>query len=1145
VDEAIATQRSAIALLPLHCADRHRYLSYLGMYLRKRYDILGTSDDLEEAIGLLREATEACPPTHVDRESILVRLGHVLFRRFELAGRLQDLEDALDMTKLALTSGLPASQQRVYILSNLCNIAFWMRFIWSGEARDLEEAIGFRREALKELPPNSPQRWVMLVCMGSDLCSRFKELGQMDDLNEAVQLHRIAVANQPSTDFQHLAAVTSLLSALCIRFRVLRSPEDLEEGIRIGEEHLQKRSDLEEAVVLMRHAMESCPPTHVDRECVLVRSSHVLFRHFELCGDTQDLEDSLKQAKAALTVGRPTSQQRVYSLSNVANILEYFIEHRACSDSILDELVGLRQEAINISPEGFHGHLALLDCLANAMRMRFSWKGQVVDLEEAIEIHRHRIHDTGTGDPHRLNCLFNLGEELMMRFKELGRIEDLDEAIELHRTVLDEESPAHFQHLNSVAGMLSALRIRFRARRSVEDLEEAIVLAEENLQNTPIGNRWRGNLIQELSNSLLLRGEYNGNSNDIDRAIQLLEPSDVYAPGSLIAPEQMRIVGLAHMARFRQTQHADDAVRSRAVMTELLQRVISEQRDCFEYLLDVSELYLEAGTEYRNIALALDHLMQCVAADHRDVRSRIQGGLLGIYSMIVSMLPRVAYFGTDPHSRLRSLAIGQHVAANAALHAIDLSQAERALEILEQGRAIFWTHILRLRSRFESVPDDMRDRLLVLAQKLEKNSDISEDLSERHLVEKALGERRRCSDEFDALLDQVRRLPGFERFMLHDEFSTLVRAADCGPVVVLIASAIGCSALIVTKMGGPKCVPLPALDEAWVLESGQRWRAATAEARSAVRTRLHLQKVKVASKKTACSPVAEACNVLGGLWTKIVEPVLAALYLKPAVGRARPRLWWCPTGHLVHFPIHAACKGGRSCSDYVVSSYTPTLSALLSVRREFTPVRLEDSAVLLAAVPRPFVDRWTELPSTLDEIAAVEAVVPRAAVLTLDASKAHALLDNLPRATVLHLACHGLQESKNPLKSGFVMSDRMLTIENLMDVPLPRAFLAFLSACETAKGDAARLYTLPPDQTVNLAATMLFSGFKSVIATLWSMEDVDGPLIATLVYKELFRAGKTYLDPDDVPYALDAAIQELRRAHPEPSRWAPYVHLGM
>jgi CHAT domain-containing protein len=52
-----------------------------------------------------------------------------------------------------------------------------------------------------------------------------------------------------------------------------------------------------------------------------------------------------------------------------------------------------------------------------------------------------------------------------------------------------------------------------------------------------------------------------------------------------------------------------------------------------------------------------------------------------------------------------------------------------------------------------------------------------------------------------------------------------------------------------------------------------------------------------------------------------------------------------------------------------------------------------------------------------------------------------------------------------------------------MELKLDYAFLAFLSACETAKGDNEQ-----PDQAMHLAAAMLFSGFKSIVATMWYVD---------------------------------------------------------
>jgi CHAT domain-containing protein len=82
----------------------------------------------------------------------------------------------------------------------------------------------------------------------------------------------------------------------------------------------------------------------------------------------------------------------------------------------------------------------------------------------------------------------------------------------------------------------------------------------------------------------------------------------------------------------------------------------------------------------------------------------------------------------------------------------------------------------------------------------------------------------------------------------------------------------------------------------------------------------------------------------------------------------------------------------------------------------------------------------------------------------------------------VHLACHGVQDPTDALESGFYLRDGMLTISKLMDLKLDQPWFAYLSACETAKGDAEQ-----PDQVMHLAAAMLFAGFKSVVATMWSV----------------------------------------------------------
>jgi CHAT domain-containing protein len=83
-------------------------------------------------------------------------------------------------------------------------------------------------------------------------------------------------------------------------------------------------------------------------------------------------------------------------------------------------------------------------------------------------------------------------------------------------------------------------------------------------------------------------------------------------------------------------------------------------------------------------------------------------------------------------------------------------------------------------------------------------------------------------------------------------------------------------------------------------------------------------------------------------------------------------------------------------------------------------------------------------------------------------------------ANFVHFACHGIQDRADALESSFVLNGGHLTMNALIRLNTNKAWFAYLSACETAKGDAKQ-----PDQAVHLAASMLFAGFKSVVATMW------------------------------------------------------------
>jgi CHAT domain-containing protein len=210
--------------------------------------------------------------------------------------------------------------------------------------------------------------------------------------------------------------------------------------------------------------------------------------------------------------------------------------------------------------------------------------------------------------------------------------------------------------------------------------------------------------------------------------------------------------------------------------------------------------------------------------------------------------------------------------------------------------------------------------------------------------------------------------------------------------------------------------------------------------------------------------------------------------LQMNTGRGRPRVHWCPTGSFSFLPLHAARSAENAeqgCFRYMVSSYTPTLAALLKARQSPSPLPVAELKALL--VSEPASPNREYLDCVIDEVNAVSGVLSsKISALVTQGIKGHDgvsvdfLTGALPDAVIVHLACHGQQDLEQPLNSGFCLRDGILTISELMRLELPNAMLAFLSACETAKGDPKHA-----DQAVHLAAAMLFVGFRSIVGTMW------------------------------------------------------------
>jgi CHAT domain-containing protein len=153
-----------------------------------------------------------------------------------------------------------------------------------------------------------------------------------------------------------------------------------------------------------------------------------------------------------------------------------------------------------------------------------------------------------------------------------------------------------------------------------------------------------------------------------------------------------------------------------------------------------------------------------------------------------------------------------------------------------------------------------------------------------------------------------------------------------------------------------------------------------------------------------------------------------------------------------------------------------------------------------------------------------------------------AVFEAMQRHEWVHLACHGIQDAEESTKSAFCLHDGSLELSRLMAMEHNRAELAVLSACQTAKGDEKL-----PEEAVHLSAGMLAAGYKSVVATMWSIDDEDGPVVSNALYAALKISLEDGNGKLRVAYALHNAVEELRTkiGEREFARWVPFVHFGI
>ena len=156
-----------------------------------------------------------------------------------------------------------------------------------------------------------------------------------------------------------------------------------------------------------------------------------------------------------------------------------------------------------------------------------------------------------------------------------------------------------------------------------------------------------------------------------------------------------------------------------------------------------------------------------------------------------------------------------------------------------------------------------------------------------------------------------------------------------------------------------------------------------------------------------------------------------------------------------------------------------------------------------------------------------------------DATK-EAVLQGIGSVALVHIAAHGRKEtgeivlapdlqwgSKTPMEEDYI-----LKMSDIQAVKL-RARLVVLSCCHSGQGEVSS------EGVVGMARAFLFAGARSVLATLWAIDDEATMMFMKSFYQQLGSG-------ESASVALQRAMKCLRDSHDysAPKYWAPFVLMG-
>ncbi|RFN45620.1 tpr domain-containing protein [Fusarium flagelliforme] len=1063
LDRAVDALRLASLEIPHH--DLSEKLGYMYEHAHLRFEQFFKSKSgshLIEAEIASKSVLQQTPQECADKPKYLYLHARILAENFRTTGRIDKLDEAIPLMKQAFYSLSEGDSMRPECASHFTRMTTEKYFHSSG-ASDHTEAIYITKSVISTASGDSFKLFEHLYQLGLLSSHMYRFHGDIDDLAEATDRLKQSLQLCPSEHPERLVRLSQLGQNMLDKFLKGNNPDDLDQSILLARE------------VLNAASKGTLPYLTFVSDFI-----HRLHKRYETSKQRKDLDEAIDIGKSHHSIMIGNEPFRLEMLKRYVDCLldRWWVlsDREDMNDAIRIATLAVAEISDNDPAKG-----EWLTVLGDGLFYRHVHTHDMEDLEAAISNGRQAVHMLRDGSEASLSASILLAKCLKKRYERLGVFSSLTEAAKYAEKALEvalDSFPVHEAVCLAKVTQISSLALKDGSiidnAAGLDAASGLISLHRLTVKHTPKGHIEWPTLVSGLSTLLHRRFKISDDINDLNEAI-------------VEAREAVDALGENEQQRARFANAAAGLYKERHALSGDI-----HDRDEMVSLFNLSLNQTQSPVRERLTAAKLLILHHC--------REEEKAQAFDIAEFAVGLIPHLVMRSlrvSDSHELLHDVG---GLSSEAAALALRLGRDPfYALDLLEKGRGIVSSYLDQLNTDIRSldkVAPELTERFSYLRDKIRRNADSNNLVKSDREKPRYAGSRFETGIEFDELLADIRKQPGFEHFLLPATKSEVMQAAIFGPIVVINAAFSGCDAILVEHYQ-IHSIPLPGLDLVTVGRYITEGRMSSPEA-------------------------------LEYLWHSLASPVLNSLGLSQVPDNDEwPHIWWVMTGLLLTAPVHAAGlhaeRSGQTVVDRVISSYHTSVQSIIRTRKRDCPDFKNPTATLIGIEFTPGLGRLHDVP---EEISVVREACRSMSIGFKEPELGKdRVLEELMNSQIFHFAGHGVADRKDPLKSYLHIAEersRSISVADLLEFDLQGKFpfMAYLSACSTGQIEGGLM-----DESTHIVGAFQCAGFRHVVGTLWEVEDKVCVDMARIIYQALKDRG---LVDHAVSWGLHIATRLLR-----------------